>query len=230
MRTINDLKEYGNMIQKDDNNKAIFELTDGVIEAFYPGKVNIGNYRIVVTEPYISCISDNTQLVNKNDELVFSVHDFDVDLMSDITFGDYFCVVNNVVAGKHLSSFKTSYNNGKLTVTLIERPDIILDQYYIAYRHNTALIELGKITIGQQEILLGDVDSDTNVNAVDASMILKEYALLATGGGGEFDDNQNTAGDVNRDGAVDAVDASSILAYYAYTATGGKDSLEQYLK
>lgn len=80
------------------------------------------------------------------------------------------------------------------------------------------------------DVNLGDVDSDGSVNAVDASMVLKEYALLATGGDGELSDAQRKAGDVNKDGAVDATDASSILAYYAYKATGGEDSFEVYLE
>ncbi|MBE6862818.1 MAG: hypothetical protein E7497_08000 [Ruminococcus sp.] len=76
---------------------------------------------------------------------------------------------------------------------------------------------------------LGDVDNDDAVNSSDASMVLTEYALTATGHTPTFDKNETLAADVNEDGSVDSSDASTILSYYAYTATGGTESLLDYL-
>lgn len=75
----------------------------------------------------------------------------------------------------------------------------------------------------------GDVNNDGTVDALDASMVLMDYAAAATGKAPVLDNGQKRAADVNTDGAVDALDASDILRYYAYTATGGTDSLEDFL-
>lgn len=76
---------------------------------------------------------------------------------------------------------------------------------------------------------LGDVDGNGTVNAVDASMVLTEYAREATGQELTFSDIQKKAADVNADSNINAVDASGILSYYAYTATGGTLIFEDYL-
>jgi len=75
----------------------------------------------------------------------------------------------------------------------------------------------------------GDVNGDGLTDAVDASDVLAEYALISGGQAPSFSDDMKKAADVNRDGLTDAVDASQILAYYAYLSTGGKLSFEEYL-
>ncbi len=76
---------------------------------------------------------------------------------------------------------------------------------------------------------IGDVDASGSVDASDASMVLTDYAKIATGNNASLSAEQLDWADVNRDGAVDASDASVILAYYAYTATGGTMKLIEYL-
>ena len=66
---------------------------------------------------------------------------------------------------------------------------------------------------------LGDVNNDGFVDAVDASMVLSEYARLSANQNAAFTDKQRSAANVNGDGYVDAVDASNILAYYAYLSS-----------
>ena len=68
---------------------------------------------------------------------------------------------------------------------------------------------------------LGDVNGDGMVDAVDASLILSEYASLSTGKPRKFNKEQETAADVDENGMTDAVDASLTLAYYAYLSSGG---------
>ena len=63
--------------------------------------------------------------------------------------------------------------------------------------------------------LLGDVNGDGMIDAVDASGVLAEYALLSSKGKGTFTEAQKKAADWNSDGMVDSVDASCILAKYA---------------
>ena len=78
---------------------------------------------------------------------------------------------------------------------------------------------------------LGDVNEDGKIDAKDASLILKEYALASTNSPSELDEKQKAAADVNADGSISAIDASSILAYYAYISTNEEAvSLEDYLK
>ncbi len=88
-----------------------------------------------------------------------------------------------------------------------------------AEKYNMTFVE-----ITDTEIILGDVNGDGMVDAVDATEILVEYANLSTGGSAMFSDNQKLAGDVNSDNMIDAVDATMILTFYAYLSTGGTES------
>lgn len=65
----------------------------------------------------------------------------------------------------------------------------------------------------------GDVDADGYVNAVDASLVLTEYAKTATGNPSTLTFYERTAADYNCDGAINALDASLILTEYAENAT-----------
>ncbi|MBP5578457.1 MAG: hypothetical protein J6X56_03090 [Ruminococcus sp.] len=66
----------------------------------------------------------------------------------------------------------------------------------------------------------GDVNGDGEINAVDASLILKEYTLLSGDTHtGNFSEAQSRAADIDENNLVDAVDASRILSYYAYVST-----------
>lgn len=76
---------------------------------------------------------------------------------------------------------------------------------------------------------LGDVNDNGFIDAIDASDILMEYAIMQTGGSPTFSKLQKKAADVNGDGIVDATDASDVLSYYAFTSTGGKLSFEEFL-
>ena len=68
----------------------------------------------------------------------------------------------------------------------------------------------------ENNILYGDVNGDGLVTAVDASIILTEYAAVSAGAEHSFTQAQAIAADVNKDGAANAVDASVILSYYAF--------------
>ena len=76
---------------------------------------------------------------------------------------------------------------------------------------------------------VGDVDNNKSINANDASMILAEYAIIATNGTPNFTEAQMKVADVNDDGEVNAIDASLVLAYYAHISTGGTLSLKDFI-
>jgi uncharacterized protein YkwD len=65
----------------------------------------------------------------------------------------------------------------------------------------------------------GDVNGDSKVNAVDASLVLADYAATGSGKPSSFSAVQRTKADVNGDEAVNAVDASQILSVYAKNST-----------
>ena len=96
------------------------------------------------------------------------------------------------------------------------------------YEYSSSSYSLAFKEFGQHEdfviklkksISLGDVNCDGIIDAVDASNVLKYYALISTEQDGEFTDDQKSVADVNNDGEVNAVDSSNILAYYAYAST-----------
>ena len=76
---------------------------------------------------------------------------------------------------------------------------------------------------------LGNVNYDDYINAYDASMILAEYAIIATNGTPSFTEEQMIIADVNEDDEVNALDASLVLAYYAHIATGGTSSIKDFI-
>ena len=68
--------------------------------------------------------------------------------------------------------------------------------------------------------LMKDVNFDGVINAVDASMVLTEYAKSSVDGEVTFDKTQRYIADANHDGQVTAVDASYILGEYAMRSAG----------
>ena len=81
---------------------------------------------------------------------------------------------------------------------------------------NSGFIKGGVVVLEDNEYALGDVNNDGFVNAVDASLVLKEYAMISIGKDTSFTDRkQLRASDVDCDGKIDSADASIILAYYA---------------
>lgn len=74
----------------------------------------------------------------------------------------------------------------------------------------------------------GDVNGDNLVDAVDASLILSNYAAASTNAPLLFDEVQLELADTNGDGQVDASDSSMVLGYYAYIATDGTMTPEEY--
>ena len=72
--------------------------------------------------------------------------------------------------------------------------------------------------------LLGDIDDNGTIDAIDASLALTEYASVSTGKGSTLTDNQFKAADVNNDKIIDAIDASNILTYYSMVSTGKEPS------
>lgn len=77
--------------------------------------------------------------------------------------------------------------------------------------------------------VLGDLNSDGEVNAGDAAMILVAAAAVGSGSDSGLTAAQENAADLNQDDAFDAVDAALVLQYAAYVGAGGTQTLEEFL-
>ena len=71
-------------------------------------------------------------------------------------------------------------------------------------------------------ILKGDVNFDGVIDAVDASLVLAEYAHTQAGGEPTFTPEQFEAADMDDDGHITPSDASEILRIYTDQQTGGQ--------
>ncbi len=76
--------------------------------------------------------------------------------------------------------------------------------------------------------VLGDLNNDGSINAIDASLVLTAYANSATGNSSGLSETETLAADTDLNSTINALDASLILSYYAYAATGGQLSFRQY--
>ncbi|MDE5946187.1 MAG: WG repeat-containing protein [Oscillospiraceae bacterium] len=99
--------------------------------------------------------------------------------------------------------------------------------YLVSIRNADGKIGIFKIS---ETTLLGDINGDNIIDASDASSILAEYALMASGKDviASFSEAQKKSADVNKDGVIDASDASSVLAFYAYQAANGQMTAEEF--
>lgn len=91
-----------------------------------------------------------------------------------------------------------------------------------------------KISLASYDITyfenLGDINLDSNVNAIDASIALSYYAATSTGKTYELTDEQFKKADIDRNNIINAIDASKILSYYALSSTGNNPDWEIVLK
>ena len=78
------------------------------------------------------------------------------------------------------------------------------------------------------QALKGDANGNKLIDAVDASIILANYAKYSTSSD-KPTESELVVQDVNGDEFIDAVDASMVLSYYAYVSAGGNLSFSEYL-
>lgn len=83
-----------------------------------------------------------------------------------------------------------------------------------------AAIPVDKIRADNPGTLMKDVNFDGVINAVDASMVLGEYARTSAGLEPTFTQTQVYVADTDYDGQVTAVDASRILKTYSQASAG----------
>lgn len=84
----------------------------------------------------------------------------------------------------------------------------------------TAAFPFDKVKADNPGTLMKDVNFDGVINAVDASMVLGEYARTSAGLEPTFSHTQAYVADTDYDGQVTAVDASRILKTYSLESSG----------
>ncbi|MBE6861733.1 MAG: hypothetical protein E7497_02385 [Ruminococcus sp.] len=215
----------------------VVEIKNGKVTARNAGTVSVkgenSTYIITVKEPSLTFSGVKTM-----DEIGDSVT-FKTNIASAIfaDWGVQVCSDVNKINEKSQNNeyFDIKVNGSKITVTLLKFPEKSDDNCYITL---VSPVSSGsrkyKLTddtfkLKAPDCLLGDVDNDGAVNSSDASLVLAEYARLATGADSTFTSIQEYAADVNTDNAIDSSDASAILGYYAYIATGGSGKMEEYM-
>lgn len=83
-----------------------------------------------------------------------------------------------------------------------------------------AAFPFDKVKADNPGTLMKDVNFDGVINAVDASMVLAEYAKTSAGNEPTFTKTQVYVSDTDYDGQVTAVDASRILKTYSLESSG----------
>ncbi|MDE6092983.1 MAG: hypothetical protein K2G14_07805 [Ruminococcus sp.] len=77
--------------------------------------------------------------------------------------------------------------------------------------------------------MLGDVNDDGFIDAVDATAVRTEYAKISAYKESDFETSQIISADVNNDGYFDSVDATIISKYYAYISAHDDIGFVEYL-
>ncbi len=104
------------------------------------------------------------------------------------------------------------------------------DETTIAARIDTDRDGIYETLISDDELYsLGDLNADSNVNAVDASEILIAASNVGAGLESGLSEKQISCADVNGDGNFNALDASVVLQYAAYCGTGGALAFTEFL-
>ena len=94
----------------------------------------------------------------------------------------------------------------------------------------TAQYPVSRTLFPEPSCTLGDINGSGSIDALDASMILMEYARTASSKLSSFTTTQFIYADVDHNGKSDALDASKVLAYYAARSSGYQQSLNDYIK
>ena len=121
----------------------------------------------------------------------------------------------------------SNWTNATVNGNILTVKDLSLGS--VTYTYNDGNSKFNDSTFELKVVIVGDVNNNGTVDAIDASIVLSAYAAQATTGKTGLTLIEEKAADVNSNGVVDAVDASTILSYYAYISTGGTASLNEFI-
>lgn len=121
------------------------------------------------------------------------------------------------------------YFNGDLEEMYVPYLDSEIGILKFLFESDRVPYGIGNRTSYKSTYALGDLNTDSNVNAADAADILTAAANVGAGQNSSLNNGQKSAADVNGDGGFDATDAAKVLEYAAYAGAGGELSFEEYL-
>lgn len=76
---------------------------------------------------------------------------------------------------------------------------------------------------------LGDINSDTQINPVDATLALQQYSVASMNGEDILDAHHKAAANVDKTDVIDPIDATWILRYYSLASMGYDGTLSSFI-
>ena len=209
---------------------------------FYDTRLTVkenSNGEVITTGKALQDFTTGSSMVEEG-QLVFYAYSDDTMLNNGSIFTIDFIVPENAEQGE-VYPFGISYvYDGIAYDTFLNSEQNDAGKLQMAYVFTKGIFngyikingEKKTTSVPPAEYTLGDVNNDSQINAVDASSVLTYYARISTDQNGGYTEDQELAADVDNDGLINAVDASNILSYYAYvsTAKGNIMSLQEFMK
>ncbi|WP_294754101.1 dockerin type I domain-containing protein [uncultured Ruminococcus sp.] len=177
------------------------------------------------------------QLDTEGVDIDFDPHGPGYDFSGTLTIDDYAAGIQNYMNRNSLYGFAEVYKESgvkKIRVVVQKGDYAQMTEYISGLGLDESLIKcvhfgiIGQDDGENMQSLKGDANGNKLIDAVDASIILANYAKYSTSSDKPAE-SELAVQDVNGDGFIDAVDASSVLTYYAYVSVGGNLSFSEYL-
>ncbi len=177
------------------------------------------------------------QLDTEGVDIDFEPHGPGYNFNGTLTIDDYAAGIQYYMFRNSLSGFVEVYeeNGIKKAQVVTEKKDYEkVSEYVAGLGLDESLIQcvhfgmIGQDDAESTQILKGDANGNNIIDAVDASVILANYAKFSTSSD-KPSVSELSAQDINNDGLINAVDASMVLSYYAYVSVGGKLVFSEYL-
>ncbi len=243
--TSSDENDMEIMIFNDDNTGVIKEVSNGFETAFTYEYQNGDNIVLTLADGTVKTASVSYSSIKNANLILEDDHNYSLTYLSDTkNIGEIKFFTKNEIMEMAKEYYTASTGNDKIEVSTfavypfslsvtIKDTDTNenLTVYSIDVFNGKGTDSDGyKVDLTKKKLpaSLGDVNSDGQVNASDASAVLMVYAALSTGKTPDIAEEQLSNADVNADGSVNASDASVILAYYSYLSTGGEDTIQQF--
>ena len=178
------------------------------------------------------------QLDTEGVDIDFEPHGSDYDFSGTLSIDDYAAGIKNHMISRSIYGVVEVYEEKgvkKIQVVTQKRDYAQMKEYISGLDIDENMVQclnfeiIGSIDDESTPSLKGDANGNYIIDAVDASIILANYAKYSTSSD-KPTENEIAVQDINNDGFINAVDASMVLSYYAYTSVGGQFTFSEYLK
>lgn len=165
---------------------------------------NNSNIEVLKEEPQIN-------LVDENNNIVATTESYRMDETSDIYYLTIYDInVENDKQYKLLATFTDNYNN-EISKYITYSDELMISTDGTNYINYKSVNNMASITFTLEEnIIKGDLNGDSKVNAIDSAMVLDIYKQNAD----SISAQELMYEDMNNDGKVNSIDAAMILDSY----------------